>query len=143
MEIKIKRVDKSLPLPEYKTKGAAGFDLYARESTTIKPGEIKLIPLNVIMEIPTNSWILLANRSSTHKLGITCANGLGIGDSDYCGDNDEYKFPALNFTQNEVTINKGTRIAQATLINLNQAKFIEVNSMNNKNRGGFGSTGLN
>jgi dUTP pyrophosphatase len=142
MKVKIKRIDKNLPLPKYKTEGAAAFDLYARETTTIKPGEIKLIPLNVIMEIPRNSWILLANRSSTHKLGITCANGLGIGDSDYCGDKDEYKFPALNFTTNEVTIEKGARIAQATLLNLNQAQFEEVDSMENQDRGGFGSTGL-
>ena len=142
MKVKIKRVDNSLPLPEYKTKGAAAFDLYARETVIIKPGEIAYIPLNVILEIPKNAFVLLANRSSTHKLGITCANGLGIGDSDFCGENDEYKFPALNYTSKEITIEKGTRIAQATIINFNQVEFEEVGTMTNETRGGFGTTGI-
>jgi dUTPase len=46
MKIRFKRFDKSIPVPEYKTEGAACFDLYARETTKIKPKETALIPTN-------------------------------------------------------------------------------------------------
>ena len=140
--IKIKRIDKSLPLPEYKTQGAAGFDVYARESITIKPREIAYIPLNIVLEIPKDTWVLLANRSSTHKLGITSVNGIGIGDSDFCGENDEYHFAALNITDKEVKIERGTRIAQMVLVNYKQVEFQEVDSFTKESRGGFGTSGF-
>jgi dUTP pyrophosphatase len=142
MNVKIKRIDKSMPLPQYKTSGAAGFDVYARETVTLNPREVKLIPLNVVLEIPEDTWVLLAPRSSAHKLGITSANSIGIGDRDFCGDNDEYHFAALNFTDKEVVIEKGMRIAQMLLVNYKQVKFEEVDSFQSEDRGGFGSTGL-
>ena len=142
MKIRIKRIDTSLPLPAYKTKGAAGFDLYARETITIKPHEVRLIPLNIALEIPKNCWVLLAARSSTHKSGIIAANGIGIGDSDFCGDNDEYHFAALNFTDKNVTIERGTRIAQMIIMQYQQVEFEEVTTLNREDRGGFGSTGI-
>ncbi len=141
MNIKIKRFDKDLPLPKYKSKGAVALDLYAREDTTIKPGEVKLIPLNVAIEIPKGYFILLANRSSTYKLGITCVNGIGVGDHDYCGDNDEYMFPALNFTNKLVTIEKGTRCCQMLILPVANVNVQEVEKLKNRDRGGFGSTG--
>ena len=52
MKIKIKRFDKDIPLPEYKTDGAVALDMYSRETVTIQPKEVKLIPLNVAIEIP-------------------------------------------------------------------------------------------
>ncbi|MBI2102531.1 dUTP diphosphatase [Candidatus Woesearchaeota archaeon] len=142
MNIRIKRIDKSLPLPEYKTKGAAAFDVYARETMTIKPREVAYIPLNICLAFPPGTCVLLANRSSTHKLGITSINGIGIGDSDFCGDNDEYKFAALNYTDKEVTIERGTRIAQMLIMDYHTVTFEEVDGMKNNDRGGFGSTGL-
>lgn len=141
MKIKIKRIDKSLPLPDYKTKGAAAFDVYARKSMTIKPREVAYIPLNVCLKIPQGIWVLLANRSSTHKMGITSVNGIGIGDSDFCGDGDEYHFAALNFTNQEVSIEKGVRIAQMVILNHHKVEFEEVDKLDQENRGGFGSTG--
>ena len=81
------------------------------------------------------------NRSSTYKLGITCVNGLGIGDYDYCGDNDEYKFPALNYTDQEVTIEKGTRCCQMLILPIEKAEITEVDKLENSDRGGFGTTG--
>lgn len=141
MDIKIKRFDKTLPIPEYKTKGAAAFDLYVREDVTINPGEVVLIPLNIAIEIPNGYWALLVNRSSTYKLGITCANGLGVGDSDYCGDNDEYKFPALNYTKEVIHIEKGTRCCQMLILPVEQVTIHDVDHLDNSDRGGFGSTG--
>ena len=142
MKVKIKRFDKTLPLPEYKTPGAACIDLYTRETTIIKPKEIKYIPLNVALEVPSNCFVLCVPRSSAHKLGIMQANNIGIGDSDYCGDNDEYKFAAYNYTEQEITIERGTRLAQMLILNYQQIEMEEVEQLHNQNRSGFGSTGL-
>ena len=142
MKIKIKRVDRDLPLPEYKTTGAAAFDLYVRETVVIPAHSVKLIPMNIIIELPKGCWAMLAARSSTHKKGIMAANGIGIGDLDYCGENDEYHFAALNFTDSEVVINRGDRIAQMMIFHYERAEFEEVESFShNISRGGFGSTG--
>lgn len=141
MNIKIKRFDKELPIPEYKSEGAVALDLYSRTDISIQPGEVVLIPLNIAVEIPKGYFILLVNRSSTYKLGITCVNGLGIGDYDYCGDNDEYKFPALNYTNQEVTIEKGTRCCQMLILPIEKAEITEVDKLENSDRGGFGTTG--
>jgi dUTP pyrophosphatase len=143
MKVKIKRFDKSLPLPEYKTEGAACIDLYVREDTKIEPQTVGYIPLNIALEIPTGYWVQLTARSSMHKMGILPVNGIGIGDKDYCGDNDEYKIPALNFTKDTVIIEKGTRIAQLMINKYEKIELEEVNNLNNKDRGGFGSTGNN
>ncbi len=141
VNIKIKRFDKELPLPEYKSKGAVALDLYAREDTTIKPREVKLIPLNIAIEIPKGYFVLLANRSSTYKMGITCVNGIGIGDYDFCGDNDEYMLPALNYTEEEVTIEKGTRCCQMLILPVEKVSIEELDKLDSDDRGGFGSTG--
>src|ERR1044071_4493355 len=110
--IKIKRFDKTLPLPAYQTKGAVGFDLAARERTSIKPGTVGYVPLNVAVQTPKDHILLIAARGSTHKHGLMPAHGIGIGDPDFCGDQDEYKAPLFNFTKKTVTVEKGTRIAQ-------------------------------
>jgi dUTP pyrophosphatase len=142
MKIKIKRVDKSLPLPEYKTKGAAAFDLYVRERKVIAAHSVVLIPMNIIIEMPKGCWAMLAARSSTHKKGIMAANGIGIGDNDYCGEDDEYHFAALNFTDKEVVIERGERIAQMMIFHYDRAEFEEVDSFtHNNSRGGFGTSG--
>ena len=139
--IRVKRFDKSLPLPAYQTKGAAGFDFYTRETVTIKPNELALIPLNLAIEVPKGHVILLMSRSSTRKFGLTMINSVGVMDSDYIGDEDEYHFSAHNFTKKTVTLEKGTRIAQGVLIKYETAKWKEVAKLGNKTRGGFGTTG--
>jgi len=141
MNIVVKRFDKELPLPEYKSAGAVAMDLVARESVTIKPQEVKLIPLNIAIEIPEGYFVLLVNRSSTYKMGITCVNGVGIGDYDFRGDNDEYMFPALNYTNQTVTIERGIRCCQMLILPVTKVSIKEVQKMESKDRGGFGSTG--
>lgn len=140
-KIKIKRFDKSLPLPQYQTAGAAGFDLIARETIKIKPNTVGYIPLNVAVETPMGYMMLVAARGSTHKHGVMPIHGVGIGDWDFRGDNDEYKFPAYNFTKKTITIEKGARIAQGIFVKYLTADFNETNKLGNKNRGSFGSTG--
>ena len=140
-KIKIKRFDDSLPLPEYKTAGAAGFDLSAREKTIIKPMTVGYVPLNIAIETPRDHFFVLAVRSSTHKMGLMPANGIGIGDSDFRGDEDEYKIALLNFTDKPVAVEKGVRIAQGLIVKHIRATWQEVAKMKSKTRGGFGSTG--
>lgn len=141
MKVKVKRFDKNLPLPEHKTLGAAGMDVMARETTVIEKGKIGYIPLNFAIKIPQGYFLLLAARGSTHKLGIMPANAIGIGDSDFCGDGDEYKLAALNITDHDVTIEKGTRVAQILLIKFEHMDLQEIEKLNGPDRGGFGTTG--
>lgn len=142
MKIKIKRFDKSLPLPIHKTAGSVAVDLYCRTDVSIPPKQIDYIPMNVAIKIPDNYFILLAPRSSTHKLGIQGINGVGIMDRDFCGDNDEYHFAVRNFTDNTVSIEKGTRLCQLILIKCETFEVEEVDTMPFQDRGGFGSTGV-
>jgi dUTP pyrophosphatase len=139
--LKIKRFDKEIPLPEHKTEGAAAFDLYARTNMEIPPKELKYVPLNVAIEVPTGHFLLLAPRSSTHKKGLWMANGVGIGDSDFSGDNDEYHAVYYNFTDKPVLIERGERIAQGLILKREAIQWQEVNQMQNKTRGGWGTTG--
>ena len=141
MEIKIKRFDKDLPLPEHKTTGAAAFDLTAREAVEILPGTVGYVHLNIAVETPPGHFMLLAARSSIHKRGLIKPNGIGIIDPDFCGDDDEVRATYYNFTDKPVLIEKGERIAQAVFIPTATFKWEEVQKMNNKNRGGFGTTG--
>lgn len=141
MKIKIKRFDKTLPLPAYKSKGAVCVDLYTRTETKIDPGQISYIPLNIATEIPNNCWAMVVSRGSTHKLGIMQANSIGVIDVDFCGDNDEYIFPAYNFTKQEIIIEKGTRIAQLMVMKFEPIEFEEVDHFDNADRGKLGTTG--
>ena len=141
MKIRIKRFDKNHPLPEYKTEGAAAFDIFARETTEIPPQGIGYIPLNIALETPEGHFLLIAARSSTHKKGLILANGIGIVDPDYRGDEDECKAAYFNFTSKPVIVEKGERIAQGTFIKVEKADWQETDILGNKTRGGFGSTG--
>lgn len=141
MKAKIKRFDKSLPLPERKTPGAAAFDLTARETVTIQPGAIGYVPVNIALEIPDGHFLLVAARSGTHKRGLIMANGIGIIDPDFSGDDDEIKAVYYNFTAAPVTLEKGERIAQATFVPITKLDWEEVDHLEGKSRGGFGTTG--
>jgi dUTP pyrophosphatase len=142
MKLKIKRFDKSLPLPVHKTKGAVAVDLYSRLETTVEAHQISYIPMNVAIKIPDSYFIMMAPRSSTHKMGLTGINGVGIFDRDFCGDNDEYHFIVYNFTDKPVTIEKGTRLCQLLLIKCENFNFEEVDKLSAPTRGGIGSTGI-
>ena len=141
MNIKIKRFDKELPLPKRQTEGAAAFDLTAREAVTIAPSAIGYVPLNVAIETPPDHFLLIAARSGTHKKGIMLANGLGIIDPDYSGNDDEIKAVYFNFSASQVAIEKGERIAQGTFVKISHPEWEELDEMPNKTRGGFGTTG--
>ncbi len=142
MKVKIKRVDKSLPLPKYETGGSVGFDLICRETAVINPKEIVLIPGNVIVETPQGYMLLVCLRSSTpRKRGLMMAQGVGIVDNDYCGEEDELKIQVYNFIDEPVTIERGSRIAQGVFVRVDTFEWDEADQMHAESRGGFGSTG--
>ena len=141
MKVKIKRIDKTLPLPKYETAGSVGFDLLCRESAEIAPHTIALIPANVSVETPSGYMLMVCLRSSTpRKLGLLMPQGLGIVDNDYCGEEDELKIQVYNFTDAPVTVERGSRIAQAVFVRVDTAEWNETEQMTTPSRGGFGST---
>jgi dUTP pyrophosphatase len=140
-KIRIKRFDKELPLPAYKSKGAAAFDLCARVETKIPARSIGYVPLNIAVETPKGHFLMMAARSSTHKKGLMLANGIGIFDPDFSGDGDEFTAALYNFSNKPVLIEKGERITQGMVIKIIGANWKETDTMNKKTRGGFGSTG--
>ena len=142
MNVRIKRIDPTLPLPIYETKGSVGFDLVARKGMTIAPGSIELIPSNVIVEVPEGHMLVVASRSSTpRKKGLTPPHGFGIIDHDYCGPEDEVKIQVYNFSSESVIIERGEKIAQGVFVRIDKFEWEEVDEMVRESRGGFGSTG--
>lgn len=139
--IRMRRFDRELPLPSVQTAGATCFDLCTRLDITIESRAFGCIPLNVAIAPPKGYWVLLAVRSSTHKTGLIPANGLGIMDEDFAGDNDEYILLVYNVTDAPVTVARGTRIAQATVVPKITFTIDEVEHLDQPDRGGIGSTG--
>lgn len=142
MDIEVRRVDKNIPLPSYGTEGAAALDCYVREEAVIAPKSIGYAMLNIAMKVPKGHFALLAARSSLHKRGLMFANGVGIVDEDYCGDNDEYRAILFNFTDEPVTVAKGDRIAQVVVLPYDKVNVREVDTLGAPDRGGLGTTGL-
>lgn len=176
LKIKVKRLNKNINLPEVIDKGdfidlraAKSVTMHAPQAGTLKRHKVngsefshrdvefdfKLIPLGIAMELPKGFIAVLTPRSSTFKkYGITQANSIGVIDQTYCGDNDEWKFPAIAYR--DTLIPEGDRICQFE-IRLSQKatvwqklkwllssgiEIIEVESLEGTNRNGFGSTGV-
>jgi dUTP pyrophosphatase len=142
MNIRIKRVDPEVSLPEYKTPGSAAMDCYVREETTIPARSIGYVPLNFSLSLPPGHFVMMAARSSLHKQGLMFANGVAVFDQDFAGDGDEYKAILLNFTDTPVTIKRGDRISQIVALPYDKVVWDEVTSLGNPDRGGIGSTGI-
>lgn len=141
MKIKIKRIDKKLPLPIYETAGSVGFDLLCRVDTMIPPGELALIPSNIIVETPAGYMLMVTLRSSTPKRkGLLKPHGVGIIDQDYCGDNDEIMIQVYNFSKDTVKIDRAEKIGQGIFVRIDHFEWDEIDDMGCKSRGGFGST---
>lgn len=143
MQVNIKRIDPSLPLPEYHTAGSVAFDIYTREDAIVEPHSFALVPGNFIIETPPGHMLIIAARSSSaKKKGLSMRNGIGIIDQDYCGNGDEIHIMLQNLTSEPVSISRGERLAQGVFVKIEKAEWREVNEMAKNNRGGFGSTGL-
>ncbi len=117
-------------------------DLRASEEVELKAGEYKMIPLGVAMQLPQGYEAHLAPRSSTFKTwGILQTNSIGVVDGSYCGDNDMWRMPV--YATKDTVIHVNDRVAQFRIVE-NQPKIVfeEVDTLGNKDRGGFGSTGV-
>ena len=141
--IKIKYFSDEIERLDYIDGKSDWIDMRASEEVTLKAGEFKLIPLGVAMQLPKGYEAHLVPRSSTFKRwGIIQTNSMGVVDCSYCGDNDMWRMPVYATRDTQIHIND--RIAQFRIVkNQPQIDFVEVESLGNDDRGGFGSTGKN
>lgn len=141
--------DKRQPLPAYATDGAAGMDVRAnfpeefrKDGVQILPGERKLIPTGLIMEIPVGFEMQVRPRSGLAlKSGITLANSPGTIDSDYRG---ELGIILINLSDTPFHIAHGDRIAQMIFAPVTRCEWrvIDAPGETLRGTGGFGSTGI-
>ena len=141
---KIRIVSRSGYMPEYATEGSAGADLraYIEEPVTLLPGERRLIPTGLFVELPPGIEAQVRARSGLSvKHGIGLVNGVGTVDSEYRG---EWNVPLINWGSEPYTIHNGDRIAQVVFSSYIQASFDPVEKIDETARGegGFGHTGM-
>lgn len=138
--LKIKKLDKDLPTPQYAHPGDAAFDLYAREETKVEAGEYKLIPTGLALEIPEGFVGLVWDKS-----GVAGKNGLktlgGVIDAGYRG---EVMVGLANLSKKDYTFEKGHKVAQMIIQKREEVEIVEVDELDDSSSradGGFGSTG--
>ena len=132
------------PLPAYATPQSAGMDLRANidESIVLHPMERRLVPTGLFMALPAGFEAQIRPRSGLAlKHGITVLNTPGTIDADYRG---EIMVLLINFSQIDFVINDGERIAQMVIAKHVNAEFIEVETLDETERGagGYGHTGV-
>ena len=143
VKILIKKTNKEVITPKYKTDGSSGVDLSAflEKKVVIKPNSSELIPTGLQVAIPEELEIQIRPRSGlAAKESIGVLNSPGTIDSDYRG---ELKIILFNHSNKDFIINNGDRIAQMVLVPILKMEFEEVESLPNtvRGQGGFGSTG--
>jgi dUTP pyrophosphatase len=142
MKIKVKYHNKNIDKIE-KIEVGDWIDLRSAETVTLKQGDFKLISLGVSIQLPDGYEAHVAPRSSTFKKwGIIQTNSFGIIDESYAGNNDIWMMPVL--AMRDTTINENDRICQFRIVKkMPNIEIIEVDNLENEDRGGFGSTGSN
>ena len=143
IKILVKKFDKNIKLPDYKTIGSSGMDLVActKKKIIIKPGKTAMVPTGFSVAIPKNYEVQIRPRSGlAAKKNITVLNTPGTVDSDYRG---EIKIILINLGEKKFVVNSGDRIAQMVVSPVIKAKLKEIKKLPNTKRGkgGFGSTG--
>lgn len=138
--IKIKYFNDEIERIEKIDKGD-WIDLRSAETVELKQGEFKLIKLGIGMILPTGYEAHVVPRSSTFKnFGVIQTNHCGIIDESYCGDNDQWRFPA--FALRDTVIHKNDRICQFRIVKKQpEIEFHTIEHLSDTDRGGFGSTG--
>ena len=142
VKLLVKKLQKNIILPEYKTDGSSGMDLMANVEQTVKilPGEKKIISTGIMVAIPEQYEIQIRPRSGlAAKNGISVLNTPGTIDSDYRG---EIKVILINLGKDIFEINKNDRIAQMIVCPIIKVELKEVESLPKtiRGEGGFGST---
>lgn len=140
--IKIKYFTDKLERLAYIDGKSDWIDLRAAEDIDMKAGEFKLIPLGVAMKLPEGYEAHIVPRSSTFKhFGIIQTNHQGIVDETYCGDGDQWFFPAYAMRDTQIRVND--RICQFRIMEHQPTIcFEEVAALLDQDRGGIGSTGI-
>ena len=143
VKILIKKTNKEVITPKYKTDGSSGVDLSAflDKEVVIKPNSSDLIPTGLQVAIPEELEIQIRPRSGlAAKESIGVLNSPGTIDSDYRG---ELKIILFNHSKKDFIINNGDRIAQMVLVPILKMEFEEVDSLPDtvRGQGGFGSSG--
>ena len=143
VKILVKKFNKNIKLPTYKTSGSSGMDLmaYVKNKITINPGKTAIIPTGIAVAIPKNYEIQIRPRSGlAAKKGISVLNTPGTVDADYRG---EIKIILINLGKKSFVVKSGDRIAQMILCPIAKGKFKEVKILPRtiRGKGGFGSTG--
>ena len=143
VKILVKKFDKHIKLPVYKTSGSSGMDLvaYIKKKITINPSKTAMIPTGIAVAIPKNYEIQIRPRSGlAAKKGISVLNTPGTIDSDYRG---EIKIILINLSKKSFVVKSGDRIAQMILCPVAKGKLQEVKNLPKtvRGKGGFGSTG--
>ena len=143
VKILVKKFDKEIKLPVYKTSGSSGMDLvaYIKNKINIKPGKTATIPTGIAVAIPKNYEIQIRPRSGlAAKKSISVLNTPGTIDSDYRG---EIKIILINLGKRSFVVRSGDRIAQMILCPVAKIKLKEIKILPRtiRNKGGFGSTG--
>ena len=139
--IKIKYFTNKIEKLQYIDGKSDWIDLRAADDISMKKGEHKLIPLGIAMQLPEGYEAHIVPRSSTFKnFGIIQTNHMGVVDETYCGDNDQWFMSAYALRDTEIKTND--RICQFRIMEHQPAiDFVEVECLNNEDRGGHGSTG--
>ena len=143
--MKVKVVNKGRqPLPQYATPQSAGMDLRANldEPITLQPMERRLIPTGLYIALPEGYEAQVRPRSGLAlKRGITVLNAPGTIDADYRG---EVGVLLVNLSQEPFVVNDGERIAQMVISRHEQGEFVEVDALDETERGagGYGHTGV-
>ena len=143
VKILVKKFNKNIKLPTYKTSGSSGMDLVAlvKGKINIKPGKIAIIPTGIAIAIPMNYEIQIRPRSGlAAKKNISILNTPGTVDSDYRG---EIKIILINLSKKSFVVKSGDRIAQMILCPVAKGRLKEVKNLPKtvRGKGGFGSTG--
>ena len=140
-KIRIRYLNERLERLAYVDGRSDWIDLRAAEDVAMQAGEFRLIPLGVAMELPEGYEAHVVPRSSTYKnFGIIQTNHMGVIDESYCGDHDQWYFPA--YALRDTQIREGDRICQFRIMEHQPViRFEEVESLGHKDRGGIGSTG--
>mgnify|MGYP004502887197 FL=1 len=143
--VKIKIVNRgSQQLPAYATPESAGMDLRANvaEPVVLRPLERRIIPTGLYMALPPGYEAQVRPRSGlAFKHGVTVLNSPGTIDSDYRG---ELGVLLVNLSNEDFTIQTGERIAQMVIARHEQGEFVEVEELDDTERGagGYGHTGV-
>ena len=144
MKVDIKILHKNASQPAYQTEQSAGMDLTAQidEPVKIEPHGRVIIPTGIAISLPVGYEAQIRGRSGmAAKFGIMPANGVGTIDADYRG---EIMVLLVNFSADDFTINDGERIAQMVIARHEQGEFVEVEELDETERGegGYGHTGV-